>query len=611
MMPNSQIDLAREADFTLGDAIVSPSLRELRCGDATHVLEPRVMQVLVLLAGHAGQTVSRDELIERCWGGLIVGEDAIQRSIGRLRKLANQTGAFEIVTLARVGYRLNSRSADPAASKPSEQLLAVLPFDNLSNDPAFDYFADGVSEEILQSIARRSSIRVIGRTSSFQYRGNDKTIPRIIDELGASHLLDGSVRRSGKALRVSAHLMELSDQTMLWAERFDGDCDNPFDLQDAVARGAVAALSGIFDDAARADPVSGGGFDALTRLRQIAHRTSFGAEDEAVIEALASTVPTSAEAWGIVARVRAAKRWTVDPAEEPALRAAAREAAERALALDAQCGSAHMALFMLEPPAGRFAARENRLERALAGAPEDGELLWSLYFHYLSTGRLARSAEMAEEAYRVDPLRPLNVTAYANSLYTAGRKTQALALMHHAVDRWPDDANVFGISLWTAAVEGEHDCVRMQLRDDRLQRFGNSMLPINRAIFVARGILDDPAGLMAAARAQLEAAIARDQVDLSLIGLCAYLGMDLDELYTLADRCPLEVLQQPGSLLSPIQGLSHLFLRVNARLRTSPRFVRLCMRLGLVDYWREAECWPDCADDVREHYDFRAEALRP
>lgn len=602
----SQIDLAVTRDFTVGGAQVRPSLREIEAEGTVETLEPRVMQVLVLLAEMEGRTVSRDLMVERCWGGVIVGEDAIQRCVGRLRKVADATGAFEIITLSRVGYRLNAR-APVAGNTQSERLLAVLPFDNLSNDPDFDYFADGVSEEILQSIARGSSIRVIGRTSSFQYRGQDKTIPRIARDLGATYILDGSVRRSGTLLRVSAHLVELSDQTMLWTDRFDGDIDNPFDLQDEVARGAVEALKGVFREKAASAPVSGASFESLLKLRKLVRQTSFGSEDEAVLNAINTLAPDSAEAWGIVAKVRAAQRWSSPVSLEPHLRAEAEMAAERALVLDPQCGGAHKALFMLEPPAGRFAACEDRLERARAATPEDTEILWSLYFHYLAVGRLGSSFEMAEEAYRLDPLRPPNVIAYANALFTANETKQSLALMQHALDRWQSDPVIFAITLWTATVDGRHDFARALLRSDWKARYAQAgHVLMDWAVFAARGLLDDPAALAAQAADRLRAAVDAGQVEISLTGLCAFLGMDLDELYDLVDRMPLEQLQQPGSQLRPLDGLSHLFLRVNARLRENPRFVELCRRLGLIDYWTATGNWPECVAEVANAYDFKA-----
>lgn len=603
---DAPIELAAAADFALGGASVRPSLREVESGGAIETLEPRVMQVLVLLAGMEGRTVSRDLMVERCWGGVVVGEDAIQRCIGRLRKLAEATGAFEIVTLSRVGYRLQAKTPQGDASRP-ERLLAVLPFDNLSNDPGFDYFADGVSEEVLQSIARGSEIKVIGRTSSFQYRGDGKNVARIAQELGATHVLDGSVRRSGECLRVSAHLMELADQTMLWADRFDGDMANPFDLQEAVARGAVAALSGVFRESGKTAALSSQGVDALFRLRRMLHERTQEGADEAIIAEVEKLTPDSAEAWGTVAKVRATQRWSSDPAREGELREAARTAAERALALDPDNGAAHKALFMLEPPAGRFLAREKQLERARMARPEDGELVWSLYLHYLSVGRLGPSARMAEEAYRIDPLHPLYVIGYANSLYTQGLTNQALALMQHAVDRWPGDANIFVIAAWTAAKHGESHFVRNLLRGDWLSHYPErGRFYVQRAAEVAMGILEAPQELLESTLHVLEAAAASGEVPIGHIALCASIDCDLDRLYDVVDRMPVERLRKPETLLPPLEGLANLFLRANHRLRESPRFVTLCARLGLVEYWQATGEWPDCAEEVARFYDFKA-----
>ncbi|MBL0923621.1 MAG: winged helix-turn-helix domain-containing protein [Sphingomonadaceae bacterium] len=612
MAAEMMINLAEEADFSLGPATVRPSLREVAAGGNAHVVEPRVMQVLVLLASHRGQTVSRDQLVERCWGGVIVGENAIQRCIGLLRKLAEATCAFEIVTLARVGYRLNAREGEASAQQP-ERLLAVLPFDNLSNDPEYDFFADGVTEEILHAIARRSSVKVIGRTSSFQYRGNDKVIARIGQDLGATHVLDGSVRRSGAILRVAVHLMEVADQTMLWSDRFDGDSDNPFDLQERVANGTVAALHGALEPAYAAQPLTGAAYEAMLKLRRLVH--SHAPKKEADIATLfdriSEAAPDNAEALALMANGLAALRWTAkNEGEELRLRTGAQEAAEKALAIDPGCGAAHKALFLLEPPAGRFAACEERLEKAHAASPADSELLWSLYLHYLSVGRLGKSRQMAEEAYRVDPLRPSSVMAYANALFTDNRPRQSLALMHHAVDRWPNDPTVFATSIWTAAVGGEPEFARSLLATNWRERYAPAGVAImERSLFAVEGILSAAPHLIDRAVERLKADIASGAPQFSLIGLCSFLGMDLDVLYDIVDGASFDHLKQPTGRLSPNDGILHLFLRVNARLRTNPRFVNLCGRLGLIDYWRETEHWPKCTNQLAEVYDFKQVAL--
>jgi TolB-like protein len=136
-----------------------------------------------------------------------------------------------------------SPSKGPGTAEP---LLAVLAFDNLSGDPNIAYFSDGVSEEILQTVARGAELKVIGRGSSFQFRGAEKSASRVAAALGATHVLDGSVRRSGSTVRISAQLIECHGQTTLWSDQFDRELSDIFALQDEVAARVAAALEVTF-----------------------------------------------------------------------------------------------------------------------------------------------------------------------------------------------------------------------------------------------------------------------------------------------------------------------------------------------------------------------------
>jgi len=262
--------LAQETDFEIGPLRVSPSRLEIRAGDRQETTQPRVMQVFVTLAIAKGSVVSRDELIGRCWSGRIVGEDAISRCVGKVRGLANLASppAFEIETIPRVGYRL--KPAMPAATSvgpvptAASNILAVLAFDNLSKDADLDFFSEGMSEEILQTVARIAGLIVIGRSSSFQFRGTDKAASRIASVLKATHVLDGSVRRSGHRVRISASLIECACETTLWSRSFDRELANVFALQDEIAAAVAAALklailpSAKSEAAHRAHLLSGG-----------------------------------------------------------------------------------------------------------------------------------------------------------------------------------------------------------------------------------------------------------------------------------------------------------------------------------------------------------------
>ena len=195
--PPTGVDLAREPDFRLGGLEVRPSRREMIAGEDRAIVEPRVMRLLVALVRRCGEVVSREELIDDCWDGRIVGDDALNACVAKARRAGEATGAYAIETIPRVGYRLLAEGAAPPPAEPArdEVLLAVLPFENLSDDPQLSYFSDGVSEEILHTLAQRAGLKVIGRSSSFQFRGADKAIANVARQLNVTHVLDGAVRR--------------------------------------------------------------------------------------------------------------------------------------------------------------------------------------------------------------------------------------------------------------------------------------------------------------------------------------------------------------------------------------------------------------------------------
>jgi len=129
---------------------------------------------------------------------------------------------------------------------PAVPLLAILAFDNLSGDADLAYFSDGVSEEILETVERGSSLKVIARSSSFQFRGPDKAVRKVANDLGATHLLDGSVRRAGSRVRISAQLVDCASGTSLWSNRIEGDLEDVFALQDHIAQAVAEALKTVF-----------------------------------------------------------------------------------------------------------------------------------------------------------------------------------------------------------------------------------------------------------------------------------------------------------------------------------------------------------------------------
>jgi TolB-like protein len=243
--PAGLIDLAREADFSLGGVRARPQSCEIETPRTTVRLQPRVMQVLVALARAEGSLVTRDVLSQSCWGGLAVSEDAVNRCIQQLRRLAEgeARGAFSIETFARLGYRLVSQAADRAGEAEAHvATLAVLPFVNLSSDPDQELFSDGLSEELRSQLARLKRLGVAARSSCFAFKGQSLDVRLVGARLGVALVLEGSVRRAGDRLRITTQLISCADGYHRWSDAFDRRVDDAFEVQQDVARAVTRAL---------------------------------------------------------------------------------------------------------------------------------------------------------------------------------------------------------------------------------------------------------------------------------------------------------------------------------------------------------------------------------
>ncbi len=214
----------------------------VRDGQAVAVGQKGMALLLALIAA-GDKAVSKGDLLEAGWPGTSVEEGNLTVQIAGLRKALGPGpgGAEWIVTVPRVGYRLvRAEMALPeVAVKPS---LAVLPFANLSGDAAQDYFADGVVEDIITALSKFKSFAVIARNSSFTYKGRAVDVRQVGEELGVRYVLEGSIRRAGDRLRISAQLVECENGQHIWAEQFDGRTEDVFDFQDRITE-SVATVA--------------------------------------------------------------------------------------------------------------------------------------------------------------------------------------------------------------------------------------------------------------------------------------------------------------------------------------------------------------------------------
>ncbi len=214
-------------------------------GGVPLAISQRAIALLRVLLEYEGQPVSKDNLTAAAWPSQIVEEGNLTVQIAALRKVLGPMpdGNDWIVTVPRVGYRLIlSQPPKPEALEPLKPALAVLPFANLSGDAEQDYFADGVIEDIITALSRFKSFAVIARNSSFTYKGKVVDIRQVGQDLGVRYVLEGSIRRAGDRLRISAKLVECDNGQHIWAEHFDGAVADVFDFQDRITESVATMI---------------------------------------------------------------------------------------------------------------------------------------------------------------------------------------------------------------------------------------------------------------------------------------------------------------------------------------------------------------------------------
>lgn len=499
--------------------------------------------------------------------------------------------------------------ADVFTSPGKPPTIAVLAFENYSNDPELAYFSDGVSEEILQTIARTTDLKLIGRASSFQFRGAAKATKHVAAQLGATHLLDGSVRRSGARVRITAQLVDCASGTSIWSDRFDRDLSDVFALQDEIAEAVAAALKAVFTPSLVVTVIDPRAYDLYLRARSLAADLDARARAELLEQALA-IAPDFAAAWAALCHARATQAffgpWTTS---RETLRRDAQVAADKALALNPAAGLAYASLSRLEP-LGAYVRREALLRQAEAAAPDDPETLTSVGAFYNHVGFIGQAHGYLARACALDPLYPEAANVLGAILASLERNDEVRA--HNAVcrQRWPAEP-IFHIgSLNRAMLTGDWPTFNT-LAEGARAALGDAP-GLRATLRVGEALRDgDPTireRLAARLRSDLRetgAAPLHSLLTISAIGMTetAFEAIDASDYSQVfrTDGQNLAGLYNPGIIFSPTYSRA---------LMADVRFVGLCAKLGLCRYWAEADRWPDCATWPTLTYDFKSEARR-
>jgi TolB-like protein len=451
------------AIFAFGPFRLDAGARILFRGAEPIALGGRAVALLQVLIERAGAPISKDGLIESAWPGLAIEESNLTVQIAALRRVfAREPGGENwIETLPRRGYRyvgpavaVESRyqrgsenpQAEPALALPDRPSLAVLPFANLSDDPEQDYFADGMVEDIITGLSRIKWLFVIARNSSFVYKGQAVSVSRVGRELGVRYVLEGSVRKVGRQVRITGQLVEAETGVHIWAERYDRLLDDIFALQDEITLNVVGAIQPSLREAEierikRKRPESLDAHDLAWRAIPLVS-VAMPAEAAEAIPLLERALTLE----GDYATAHCLLAWcheiffTRNGFERESHDAAIRHA-RAALAFGRDDATA-LALggFIISIIEHDHATAFSALEQALAISPSSSFALFfgSVTFGY--AGEAERAIDWAERALRISPFDRLNYAAYhalALGHFMRGRHEEAAHAARRAVQSAP------------------------------------------------------------------------------------------------------------------------------------------------------------------------------
>jgi TolB-like protein len=319
--------------FLFADHTLDIDRRELRRGAEAIAVEPQVFDLLIYLVQNRDHVVTKDDLIASVWGGRIVSDSTLTSRINAARKAVGDSGEEQklIRTIARKGLRfvgavrtrpkgdepthatgpppdeiyVQSRPALPLLDRPA---IAVLPFINMSGDPEQEYFSDGISEDIITALSKLRWFFVIARNSSFIYKGKPVHMKQVAEELGVGYVVEGSVRKGGDRVRITAQLNDVATGSHIWAERYDRGLADVFAVQDEITEAIVAAIEPQLYAAEnfrarRKSPDSMDAWDLV--MRALSHYWRVTRQDNIVAQALLEKAiaidPNYGQALGVLA----------------------------------------------------------------------------------------------------------------------------------------------------------------------------------------------------------------------------------------------------------------------------------------------------------------------
>jgi TolB-like protein len=486
--------------LSFSDCEIDVERRELKRARMSVHVEPQVFDLLVYLTQNRERVISKDDLIASVWHGRIVSDSTLTSRINAARKAIGDSGAGQklIRTVPRKGLRFvgavraqpgGVKAADAPAPAPDQApepprplplpdrpAIAVLPFTNMSDDPEQEYFSDGISEDIITALSKLRWFFVIARSSSFVYKGKAVHMKQVGEELGVGYVVEGSVRKSGDRVRITAQLNDVSTGSHIWAERYDRDLADVFAVQDEITESIVAAIEPQLYAAEnfRARRKPPGSLDAWALvMRALSHYWRVTRQDNVVAQALLEKAiaidPNYGQALGVLAtsHVFGAHMGWADMAKAVPI---AERAALAAVEADSEDPWAHNALAYAYLFARRFEDSLAEFELALRLNP-NFSLAQAFYGATLCyCGRWQEGDLAARRALRLSPRDPFSAPYYGIAAYAqfiGQNYDEAIRLAHEALRQRGDFVGGHRVLTAAAGMAGQGEVAGIALQELR------------------------------------------------------------------------------------------------------------------------------------------------
>ena len=441
-------------EYRFGDCRVVLTSREIWRGDDLVATEPKAFDLLTYLIRHRDRAVDKDELQDRIWPGTIVTEGALTRCVMKARRAIGDNDEA-IKTVRGFGYRFSvpveeianrvSAAELPLPDKPS---LVVLPFVNLSDDREQEYFSDGITEDIITELSRFRSLFVIARNSAFSYKGRAAKTQDIARELGVAYVVEGSLQRSGKRIRINVRLVDAREDAQLWAERYDRDIGDILVVQEDVAATVAATVGGRVEATRgrrRVDENEFESYDCLLRAQALYYDFDKAANARArdLLEHAVEIDPQNARALALLAAVHSMDSWSFWVEDVERSQSLSLEIGRRSIELDDTDSLAHALFAEILFDCGQFELADHHFRRAVALNPND------IAAHALYASRLG-AAGRAEDAVahigiaeRLDPFSLVWIPLIKGSVMFNARRYEESVRAIYSMTRPPNEARIY------------------------------------------------------------------------------------------------------------------------------------------------------------------------